>query len=299
MLPPGMTLLFGIGAQKAGTTWLYDYLAAHPDCHLPGEKEVHYFDVLRLPEEARHLERRLERVRQLAGNVPRQPGPALLQATRRLRRALDLVDIHGGDGRTHERYFDHLLDGATEERVVGDVTPSYAMLDRATFAEMAGLAETTRFVFVMRDPVDRAWSALRQQAEAERPEPDAFRERCVELVDRVVARDSGRIPPRSDYVRTITELEAAVPRDRVLYLFYEDLFRAESVEALCRFLGIPPLRPDFDRVSRAAPVFALDPGRLDALRERLAEQYEFMAARFGADLPAAWRRRMTVRAGAQ
>ena len=35
----------GIGAPKAGTTWLHHNLAAHPDLYLPPEKELHYFTV--------------------------------------------------------------------------------------------------------------------------------------------------------------------------------------------------------------------------------------------------------------
>ena len=34
----------GIGAQKAGTSWLFDNLKVHPELFLPPEKEVHYFD---------------------------------------------------------------------------------------------------------------------------------------------------------------------------------------------------------------------------------------------------------------
>lgn len=34
----------GIGAQKAGTTWLHEQLRAHPGIHLPPRKELHYFD---------------------------------------------------------------------------------------------------------------------------------------------------------------------------------------------------------------------------------------------------------------
>ena len=34
----------GIGAQKAGTTWLHDNLSCHPELYLPPEKEIHYFD---------------------------------------------------------------------------------------------------------------------------------------------------------------------------------------------------------------------------------------------------------------
>jgi hypothetical protein len=34
----------GIGAQKSGTTWLYENLRCHPDLFLPDKKELHYFD---------------------------------------------------------------------------------------------------------------------------------------------------------------------------------------------------------------------------------------------------------------
>jgi len=34
----------GIGAQKAGTTWLYENLRHHPELYLPEPKELHYFD---------------------------------------------------------------------------------------------------------------------------------------------------------------------------------------------------------------------------------------------------------------
>jgi hypothetical protein len=34
----------GIGAQKAGTSWLHQNLQHHPDAFLPDIKEVHYFD---------------------------------------------------------------------------------------------------------------------------------------------------------------------------------------------------------------------------------------------------------------
>jgi len=33
-----------IGAQKAGTTLLFDILKQHPDIYLPEAKELHFFD---------------------------------------------------------------------------------------------------------------------------------------------------------------------------------------------------------------------------------------------------------------
>ena len=37
----------GIGAQKAGTKWLYDQLIPHPQVYLTPIKEIHYWDVYR------------------------------------------------------------------------------------------------------------------------------------------------------------------------------------------------------------------------------------------------------------
>jgi hypothetical protein len=37
----GKSLILGIGAQKAGTSWLYEFLRAHPLVYMPGIKELH------------------------------------------------------------------------------------------------------------------------------------------------------------------------------------------------------------------------------------------------------------------
>ena len=42
---PALPDFLGIGVPKAGTTWLYANLAAHPQLFLPPKKEIHYFDL--------------------------------------------------------------------------------------------------------------------------------------------------------------------------------------------------------------------------------------------------------------
>ena len=39
-----MLNFLGIGAQKCGTTWLYDSLAMHPHIRFPAGKEIHYWN---------------------------------------------------------------------------------------------------------------------------------------------------------------------------------------------------------------------------------------------------------------
>jgi len=40
-----MTAFFGIGAMRAGTSWLGQFLRQHPDCGMAPLKELHFFDV--------------------------------------------------------------------------------------------------------------------------------------------------------------------------------------------------------------------------------------------------------------
>ena len=42
-----MLNFLGIGAQKSGTTWLYDKLSQHPAVSFPAGKEVHFWDAQR------------------------------------------------------------------------------------------------------------------------------------------------------------------------------------------------------------------------------------------------------------
>ena len=40
-----MRNFLGIGAQKAGTSWLYEMLKLHPGVTLPAVKEIHFWDM--------------------------------------------------------------------------------------------------------------------------------------------------------------------------------------------------------------------------------------------------------------
>ena len=42
-----MLKFLGIGAQKAGTTWLYERLRWHPGLAFPAGKEIHFWDQFR------------------------------------------------------------------------------------------------------------------------------------------------------------------------------------------------------------------------------------------------------------
>ena len=57
----GKTLVIGIGAQKAGTTWLYRYLRTHPQVGMSPIKELHYWDERFRPDLCGHSSEALRR----------------------------------------------------------------------------------------------------------------------------------------------------------------------------------------------------------------------------------------------
>lgn len=293
-LPAGVTLVFGIGATRAGTSWLYRYLAEHPDCALPPIKELHFFD---------HAEggagfaldalgRVADRARQaLAGAVT---GIEAEAARRRLDAAEALIGLLGAETPDIDAYLGFLGAQLRDPvRLVADITPAYGLLPAETLGRMARLTDDVRFVYVLREPVARLWSNMRLMAgrrtRASGVDPETA---LARIARRWLDGDEPELDARSDYAATLENLRRAVPEDQRLVLFHEDLFDARrgpaTVEALATFLGIRPTPAPLGRVVHDAVPAALTPGLRAKMRARLSPQYEAVARFTGGRLPAAW-----------
>ena len=282
-----------IGAQKAGTTWLYRTLSRHTEVHLSRIKEVHYWDAVEEPRRRSHGDLADRMVADLDGaswpaRLGRRLRPGLARRAADARRYQRMFREAGGD---HHAYQSYLLAEWAGQPVVGDISPGYATMERQGFAAMDAASPDARFVFVLRDPVDRLWSNVRHARSrgflpggSDADLEAAFR---AWLDDRESAAFR-----RSDYERTIRELEAAVPAERIAYFFYETLFDGAEIARLAAFLGIGPIRADLGaRVNPGSDAGAVPDPALSALAAaRFASAYAFAAERFGQALPAAWSR---------
>lgn len=278
------TLLYGIGAPKAGTTWLYEYLRSHDQAHLRAVKELHYFNAVaegRLASRAETLQRKA----------------ALMLKRGRVRDSVDFADLAAAclDPRPdHAGYLDYLCTGRGARRLVADITPAYCTLDTPTFALMDRIAPAARFLFILRDPVARLWSHVKMNAERAGHKGRALAAAAAQGLEEAI---SGRRPPlarRCDYRGTIERLLAAVPRERVMFAFFERLFSQASIEAICRFLGIQPRPADFNQAVLAGPKLAMTEAQAAAARAWLAPQYRFARDFFGNDLPRAWQKNLEL-----
>ena len=289
-MPDGATLLYGIGAQKAGTSWLFDCLAQSKDCHASPTKELHYFDALYLKGESSHIKQRQEQLRRTVESLTLDVDPRNRKRLKDAQVLIERLSIHATTPGDHRPYIDHLCKGYQGEKIICDFTPSYCTLDRAGFAEMDRIG-SAKFIFVLRDPVDRMWSQIRMAVSAESPNlSDAkYTTNCIAAAEKLLLeRDMSRIP-RANYRRTMIELEASVPSDRIHYAFYETLFTQNSVDQICAFLGISPILITAGKRVNIGRSTALPRTLRDKMALALAPQYIAAQDRFGSDIPQSWR----------
>ena len=276
-----------IGAAKAGTDWLHQQLARHPECHLRAIKELHYFDAL----EAGHLKQELTKHRDLQEALLRRlaqtgDAPNDDQAARLADRA-DWMDVLER-GEDLPAYLAYLAEGAREGQVVADMTPAYALLPEARLDAMARMAGDVRFLYLLRDPIERLWSHVRMIAVRRDPEGRIRRERCARILNRVFSGAEEQIAKRSDYAATLKRLASAVPGPQLLVEAFENMVAGEGLLRLCAFLGIAPMAADAAPVHRGQPL-EMTRDQRQAAATWLAPQYDAAEVALGG-LPQGWRR---------
>lgn len=277
------TLLFGIGAAKAGTTWLYRYLAAHPEVRLPAVKELHYFDTCETGKFDRQVTRMMRERKRRKDRLP--TGDARLD--KRLQRE---VWAYTGwlnvirEGQNDAGYLAYLNHGAEAARVVGDITPAYATLSEASLSRMAGLAPMTRFVFLMRDPLDRLWSNIRMAATRKGGD---LAETAGALLDKVLGGEDQTMAARCDYSGTLARLSASLDPARVFTAFYETLFQPDTLARLCGFLGIAERPANTEARVLAGEDLTMTEAQRARAMAWLAPQYDAVRGHMGA-LPQRW-----------
>jgi len=283
--------LFCVGATKAGTSWLYDYLQRHPECHIRSIKELHFYDALEMGQidgriDTLTAQRAALQARLEAGGHDRWTRNNL---ARQIADTEDLLAVFRSPETAREAgYLAYLTAGRQGGALVGDLTPAYALLPPARLGHIARLLPGARFVYLMRDPVARLWSHVRMQAQRGAWPGVDMATKARRIMNRVVNKgQETHIAVRGDYKAAVTRLRAAVPAERLFVEFTERLLTGEGLGRLCRFLGIAPLAADLGRKVHAGPDLALADDQRDQARAFLAPQYAFAEAEFG-PLPAAW-----------
>jgi hypothetical protein len=226
---------FIAGAPKAGTTALHAALAGHQRLWLSRPKEPKYF---------------------LGDGAP----PPRSE--------------HRGPGDAHsrqewvwrERDYLRLWPEAPDDAVLGESTPFY-LADPAAHVRIARVAPEAKFVAMLRDPVDRAYSNwMHLWSDGLEPISD--------FVQAVEAEESRRADGWAPFWRyralgaygeQLEHLFRYVPRDRVLILRYRALVEQpeQTIGEVLTFLGVEPMG------THVVPLDNTRPFRPDTARTRV------------------------------
>ncbi len=215
----------GIGAQKAGTTWLHDNLEIQQGYWLPPVKELHFFNRLCPAEELLGIETMgVPPIRQRYRPAFERRSIATLKWLRRF--YFDPLSMSW-----YRRLF---ADTPAGTRLCGEITPAYSTLDErgVDFARRV-LKPDCRVFLIVRNPIDRIWSAVKM----------LYRWRGVDIGQAMAARlreeleaASNRL--RSDYPRMIALWQGHFG-DNFRVFLYDDLVSdpEKFLESMMCFLG--------------------------------------------------------------
>lgn len=265
-----------IGAQKAGTTWLFKNMNRHPQTWKPFIKEIHYFDSRENPRALqfwqRHHRAKLEE--QLESAVRREK-PALAAICRKL--------IAGDPEILSESWYRIVFEAKPRGKVAGDYTPRYSTLPDDGVERIKRFAPEAKIIYLIREPVSRAVSQWRMRAQKMVDLPDA--ERAIEAYTRAFIEN--RMYVGGDYREFVPRWMRLFGRDRILFLPFGDIRTrpGEVLGAVERFLGVaeraehPLAEERFNGSKRVeAPAYLIR-----HLEADLRPHREFLADAFGGD----------------
>ena len=201
-------------------------------------------------------------------------------------------------------YLGHFDAGGGKTR--GEASPSYAALPSGRIRLARALFPDLKLVFLLRDPVARAWSHARH---TRRFGEAAFGGAPLDEapVDWQAAACHEWVTASGDYLGHLRRWLSAFPREQVLVRFHEEI--ADRPEALFRdvlaFLGVDPSLPldGFPLRERinASPALAVPEAVRAALHRlwhgRTRELAAFLRNEFGLATPPAWRATLDPPAG--
>lgn len=251
-------LFLVIGAQKAGTSWLHSTLKqdnrfAHASLYFEHVKEVHYFDYL-YDNHAGHINNwRAYYFIQMVKNRGMDIAPIISDwlagdknkivsnsiynkfVTNRLLQLTDKLD---------DSWYENLLKCHGQQEYSLDITPDYSVIGEEGFRHIKKISKDVKLLFVLRNPVERAWSGVLQDRKSKEGGVRKFVEQefnDAELEKLFKECSTGlNVGSRTNYVKTLQDVTRAGLFDNLKISFYDDISINPElfIDKLYDFIGL-------------------------------------------------------------
>ncbi len=269
---PKKPTIVGIGAQKAGTTWLSQILAQHPEVWTPPLKEIQYFNYHHIPEHRSwlpwHFKRgklNIEKRYAARGEVmPEEVGTYLDGIT--------------AEPMFTEDWYQQVFAPAPAGTQPMEITPEYSTLSSEGVDEVARFLPDARFIYIIRHPVDRAISQMKMNITRAGRKPVTVDDWLREAEDPVLL-------DRGDYMTYVPRWDAHFDHERLLYLPFGAIKHNPEgfMELVEEFLGLGTYHYSGlrSKVFAANAKLSVPDEARAALRAKLEPQFAYLDERFG------------------
>jgi hypothetical protein len=275
-----------IGAPKSGTTWLYRNLNTHPSIWIPAVKELHYFDVLfPLPRYAAIK----YNPRGLFGLFTQHNRKTILRVFYQAIRKGSVGELawayHYFSGDPNDDWYLSLFK-SPDGILAGDLTTDYCALSEEAVVKVRSLLPDTKIIFLMRNPVDRAWSHTKMLLPRLLGKPFAQISND-ELID-YLTHPAPQL--RGNYPRTLRVWEGVFGQQQLFTGFFEEIADSprELYIRLLDYIGVSAdekyipdgleRKVNASRVTQAERIPDVVRG---CLNEIYRQDLEWLAGRFG------------------
>jgi hypothetical protein len=265
----------GIGAPRAGTTWLWAVLRAHSQIWMPPRKELHYFGRSDKYPSPSHLQQESPLVRLLGLGYPSKKSRKvlggdivyLLQGKNKISEVPWLMRYHLG--RINDDWYLSLFRGHNG-KVKGEITPDYCMLDQEDVEHIHDILPNLKVIYSIRNPVDRSWSHIRFGMGRRGFDIAANN---YEQVKRRFQNPAHKMV--SDYEGTIRRWRAVYPESQMMIVFQEQIEREPEKLAreLYQFLGVDEALPVAENLLRSKVNASAEKEMPAEIRRMMVERY--------------------------
>ncbi|WP_338272568.1 MULTISPECIES: sulfotransferase [Roseicyclus] len=275
-------LLLGVGAMKAGTTWLYDVLNRHPEVHFSHEKEIHFFYAQALRPGLLSDRARMRRAKGYLAFDPEISHARVLQ--RRVRWTANWLANPIDDA-----WFNGLFLHKDSARWIADFSNLNALLPAETWRDIHARTRKLRVIYTLREPIDRLWSHVRfhlkMQGKSHLLDEFSVDELFTHIKD-------GDYLEHTDYVAAIMRMREGLPQECLRIDFFDRVSSDPRgfVADIESFLELTPQALPDDIVSRVvnpSPPRPLPAGLAERLEPFVEAQREGLR-RLGLVLPDHW-----------
>jgi len=276
-------LFLGVGAMKAGTTWIYDALHRHPDIHFCREKEVHYLYARHINANILSDRARMRRAKAYLAFDPEISACPILQ--KRVHWTANWLN-----GPVDDTWFNNLFVHRGGARWIAEFSNLTALLPIEAWAELHARTARLRVIYTLREPMDRLWSHVRFHLKMQNASHKLNEWSLDELEDHI--RTGGDYLDHTNYAAAVARMQAALTPDCLRVDFF-DRIPADPrgfIADIERFLDLPSHNLPDDIVSRVvnpSPPHPIPDGLAERFADDIATQIEGLKD-LGITTPRSW-----------